>query len=90
MSQLEPFVIVPVEVEFVLKNLCGAKVSCPDGIRSRVLFEIASEIGSPLCNLLNVSPTQGKVPDSWKEAHVYAVSKKEIRHYHLLIIQLRY
>ena len=65
------------EVKDVLLSLKLGKSSGPDGINNRVLKELSSQISDPLCTLFNFSLSHSVVPDSWKEANVTPIHKKD-------------
>ena len=65
------------DVKDVLLSLKLGKSSGPDGINNRVLKELSSQISDPLCTLFNFSLSHSVVPDSWKEANVTPIHKKD-------------
>ncbi|VDP67340.1 unnamed protein product [Echinostoma caproni] len=40
----------------------------PDGVHPLILKDLADELAVPLCNLFNLSSTQGRLPRQWKDA----------------------
>ncbi|KFV87952.1 hypothetical protein N308_03592, partial [Struthio camelus australis] len=63
-------------VRDLLSKLDIHKSMDPDGIRPRVLRELADVIARPLSILLERSWRSGEVPDDWKKANVTPVFKK--------------
>ena len=61
------------EVKAILRTLPVGKAVGPDGISNRILRELASELSTPLATLFNQPVHQGKVPISFKIAHVCPV-----------------
>ena len=61
---LSTLVIMPLEVESVLKSLPLGKAVRSDGINNRILREIAHELSYPLCSLINRSLRLGFFPDT--------------------------
>ena len=49
-----------------------------NGLSSRILRELSSELSHPLCCLFNKSLQSGIVPASYKEANVCPIHKKGI------------
>lgn len=74
---LQTIFLTPEEVEDALQTLKLGKSSGPDGINNRVLKELSSELANPLCSLYNFSLQHSIVPDSWKEANVSPIYKKD-------------
>ena len=56
-------------------SLKQGKSSGPDGINSKVLKELSSELSYPLCELLNSSLSQSIVPKYWKETNYTPIHK---------------
>jgi len=71
--------VTPKAVADKLKNLNSNKAHGPDGIPSRVLKELYSELSVPLSILFNKSIHEGVVPQDWREATVTAIFKKGTR-----------
>ena len=65
------------EVRSVLQTLKLGKSSGPDNINNRILKELANPISKPLCDLSNLSLSRGIFPDSWKQANVSPLYKKD-------------
>ena len=65
------------EVAEVLRHLDPNKACGPDGIPSRLLFELANVIAPSLTRLFNMSLSLGVVPINWKRANITAVFKKD-------------
>ena len=70
---------MPGEVKDILSTLKLGKSSGPDGINNHVLkvHVLSTELASPLYALFNFSLSQSTVPDSWKEANVMPILKKD-------------
>ena len=69
-------VLIPLEVESVLKTLTVGKASGPNGLSNRVLKELSVQLSVPLCSLFNQSLQTGFLPSFYKEANVCPVPKK--------------
>ena len=65
------------EVAEVLRHLDPKKACGPEGIPSRLLFELANVIAPSLTRLFNMSLSLGVVPINWKRANITAVFKKD-------------
>ena len=63
-------------VTTLLQNLNPYKACGPDGIRPRVLKELAREIAPPLTALFKSSLSSGSVPADWRDAHITPIYKK--------------
>ena len=63
-------------VEKKLNKLKVTKSSGPDGFHPRILSELSKSIKSPLCVIFNKSLQEGRLPESWKDAHVTPIHKK--------------
>ena len=63
-------------VTTLLQNLNPHKACGPDGIRPRVLKELAREIAPPLTALFKSSLSSGSVPADWRDAHITPIYKK--------------
>ena len=74
-SLLSYLVIIPTEVESVLKSLQLGKAVGSDDINNRTLRELAHELSFPICSLLNQSLSLGIFPDIWKDALVCPIPK---------------
>ena len=77
-AALNRIVITDLEVKFVLQTLKTGKASGPNGLSTRILHELPSELSHPLCYLFNKSLQSGIVPASYKEANVCRINKKGI------------
>ena len=73
---LESITVSTSDVNCLISSLPADKASGPDGISVRLLKECADEISPSLTALFNMSLSQGKVPQKWKEANVVPVFKK--------------
>ena len=69
-------VLIPLEVESVLKTLTVGKASGPNGLSNRVLKELSVQLSVPFCSLFNQSLQTGFLPSFYKEANVCPVPKK--------------
>ena len=69
--------ITPAEVNSVLQTLKLGKSSGPDTINNRILKELATPLSQPLCDLFNSSLIQCVCPNTWKEANVSPLFKKD-------------
>ena len=74
-SLLSKLVIIPAEVESVLKSLPLGKAVESDDINNHTLRELAHELSFPICSLLNQSLSLGIFPDIWKDALVCPIPK---------------
>ena len=63
-------------VTTLLQNLNPYKACGPDGIRPRVLKELAREIAPALTALFKSSLSSGSVPADWRDAHITPIYKK--------------
>ena len=63
-------------VEKKLNKLKVTKSSGPDRFHPRILSELSKSIKSPLCVIFNKSLQEGRLPESWKDAHVTPIHKK--------------
>ncbi|CAB4027144.1 Hypothetical predicted protein [Paramuricea clavata] len=75
---LESITVSTSDVNCLISSLPADKASGPDGISVRLLKECADEISPSLSALFNMSLSQGKVPQEWKEANVVPVFKKSM------------
>ena len=62
LRELSNVVISVKEVESILKNLDPFKSPSPDGLTSRLLKEVASEISCPITDIFNKSLNSGIFP----------------------------
>jgi len=72
------FHFTPVNSELtqkLLQHLNVQKSSGPDGISSRFLKEVASEVAEPLSKLCNTSLQTSSIPSEWKQCNITAVRK---------------
>ena len=69
----------PHEVFKILTHLDTNKASGPDLISNKILKECAASLSEPLADLFNNSFNQGKFPQSWKQANVTPIHKKDDR-----------
>ena len=76
-STLNSIILIPLEVESVLKSLPIGKASGPNGSSNRILKELSKELALPLCVLFNRSLRQGEILSQWKEANVCPIHKKD-------------
>ena len=71
----EVLTISPSEVFKVLLELNLRKASGPDGINNWLLREYAGFLTSPVCDILNSSFAEQKLPRSWKDTDVSPLMK---------------
>ncbi|MCG7883757.1 MAG: reverse transcriptase family protein [Candidatus Thiodiazotropha endolucinida] len=74
---LDNIIFSPDEVKSVLQTLKLGKSSGPDNINNRILKELAYPISKPLSDLFNYSLSRGSFPDTWKQANVSPLYKKD-------------
>ena len=65
------------EVRSVLQKLKLGKSSGPDNINNKILKEIAYPISKPLCDFFIFSLSRGVFPETWKQANVSLLYKKD-------------
>ena len=65
------------DVSDVLRLLNTSKASGPDQINPTLLKEASAQLCKPLSKLFSNSLTSGKFPESWKEANVTPIYKKD-------------
>ena len=63
-------------VEKKLNKLNVTKSAGPDGFHPRILKELSSSIKTPLNIIFNKSIIDGRLPESWKDAHITPIYKK--------------
>ena len=63
-------------IEKLLKELKPSKSPGQDGIHPRVLKELASELAIPLTKIFKSIIDTGRIPRSWKIAHMTPIFKK--------------
>ena len=63
------------DIEKILKALKVTKSSGPDNLHPRILKELANVLAKPLYLLFRKSIDTGKLPFSWKDAHISSVYK---------------
>ena len=63
------------EVEKLLEELDTRKSGGPDGVSGWVLKECKQQMADKLCNLINASLSQGKLPMDWKRANIVPIFK---------------
>ncbi|MCG7879037.1 MAG: endonuclease/exonuclease/phosphatase family protein [Candidatus Thiodiazotropha taylori] len=68
--------LTPSEIESCLKSLQTGKAAGPDTINNRLLKELSNPLSHPLCDLFNYSLSTGQFPESWKQANVTPIHKK--------------
>ncbi len=51
------------------------KSAGPDGVTNCVIKECSQQLAGKLCNVINASLTQGKVPMDWKRANIVPIYK---------------
>ncbi|XP_078603467.1 uncharacterized protein LOC144877425 [Branchiostoma floridae x Branchiostoma japonicum] len=78
-SVLDNFEISRETVERKLSELNPTKSAGPDGLHSRLLKELASELSYPVTVIFKKSLEAGCVPADWKTAHITPIHKKGSR-----------
>jgi hypothetical protein len=78
-SRLSSITITPTIVKKVLSTLNTTKAMGSDQVSNKILKECANSLCHPLSTLFNKSIQQGIFPDSWKEALVSSIYKKQDR-----------
>jgi len=63
-------------IEKLLTELKSSKSPGPDGVHPRVLKELASELAIPLTKIFKSVMETGRIPQSWKIAHISPIFKK--------------
>ena len=69
------------KIKELLKNLKERKAIGPDGVSGHVLKECREQLIKPICDIIESSVKQGKVPNEWKRAEIipiYNSSNKEL------------
>ena len=79
LHKLRSLILLPAEIEVILKSLPTRKTAGPDGISNGILRELAVELSYPLCSFLNQSLQTGTFPDSWKLSNVSLIPKTKDR-----------
>ena len=74
-NNTEDLTISPSEVFKVLLDLNPRKAGGPDGINNWLLREYAGFLTSPVCDILNSSFAEQKLPRSWRDADVSLLMK---------------
>ena len=74
-------------VKKAIMRLDQSKSPGPDNIHNRILKELMDDISRPLAHLFNKSMASGVVCDSWKEANVTPILRKEIKRNQEIIVQ---
>ena len=59
-----------------LETLNTSKAAGPDGLHSRVLKELRTEIATPLYTIFSKSLEESTVPHQWRDAHIRPIFKK--------------
>ena len=77
LGELSNVVISVKEIEStcILKNLGPSKSPGPDGLTSRLLKEVASEISCLITDIFNKSLNSGIFPTKWKDSNLTPVFK---------------
>ena len=71
--------VVPITTKLVhkyLQNLNISKAAGPDGIHSKILFELHNKVKNPLSIVFRKSLEEGVLPNDWKHANVKLIHKK--------------
>ena len=71
----ELLIVSPSEVCNALLGLNPRKAGGPDGINNWLLRDYADVLTSPVCDILNASFAEQKLPRSWKDADVTPLMK---------------
>ena len=71
----ELLIVSPSEVCNALLGLNPRKAGGPDGINNWLLRDYADFLTSPVCDILNASFAEQKLPRSWKDADVTPLMK---------------
>ena len=75
LGELSNVVISVKEIESIFKNLDPSKSPGLDGLTSRLLKEVASEISCPITDIFNKSLNSGIFPSKWKDSNLTPVFK---------------
>ena len=78
-ARLSTINITPQMVTDILTNLNTGKACGPDGINNKILKECSYSLSLPLSFIFQKSIDLGYFPDTWKEAMVSAILKKNDR-----------
>ena len=73
---LTNMLITPAMIVTKIKKLKDNKSPGIDGVKPKLLKEIAEEISVPLAIMFNLSLREGTVPHEWKHANVVPIFKK--------------
>ena len=65
------------EILSLIRGLDVSKASGPDGISAHMLKSTASSIAPSLCDLFNISISNGHFPEIWKRANIVPVLKSQ-------------
>ena len=76
---LEKVEVTPSLIESKLRQLKTSTSSGPDGIPSRVLYELATTLSAPVCSLFRKSLISGTLPHAWKQGSVVPIFKSGSR-----------
>ena len=71
----ELLIVSPSEVCNALLGLNPRKAGEPDGINNWLLRDYADFLTSPVCDILNTSFAEQKLPKTWKDADVTPLMK---------------
>jgi len=78
-SEMAPFHITEYDIHKNLSHLKLNKSPGPDTIHPRVLYEIRSEICTPLKRIMELSFNTGNVPVDWRSAIIAALYIKVVK-----------
>ena len=68
--------VTPQAVQEKLSNLNNNKSAGPGGLHPRIIKELAVQLSTPVCILLNICFEQRKMPVDWKDSNVTCIFKK--------------
>ena len=63
------------EVKLMLDGLDRRKATGPDNVSNWVFRECSSQLAEKICDMINTSLEQGKVPKDWKRADIVPIYK---------------
>jgi hypothetical protein len=75
-DELTEIMINPETVRKYLNKINISKAAGPDGIHSKILYEVREAIITPLCIIFNKTLSEGVLPQAWKHASVKPLYKK--------------
>lgn len=69
--------ITPNQTKRLIEAIPSSKVTCVDGVSSRILKIAAPAIASSLAKLINICIASGTFPTAWKQAKVTPIHKQK-------------